>query len=488
MVGRFRANNHATIRFFFSALLLLSWCAGLSAQPDQSANEQDIRSALGMASTDLGWISQVEVSQDQPGNTVFMVQDIDGILAITSYRSPAIAKASLSTSGQGVETTFHGYRAMSQPRGGALTWVVNTLMFRVVSKAGSVEELAEALNIAAAVNSLIGQPTDGLNTEHNKLKPQHSKPLADGSHLRHLAKKRFFFDLSGDLRMEEVLLIPSGTNHVGQFFSLMVLNEKGAILWSGPTELNSDNPLVFGEWHHGISMPELLGDIDGDGAIELITPAPQSDVSPTVFRVSRWRTNEFTPVHTSILLENPSGTGRFPWAFGNQSLGSWVSSFQSINRRGEITVNITNYLGGTDAKMRRAVLRGDSSGFILMKFLHNSDSNGAAVEYDANMPLPDSNSYLALLSDTDHVNSRNVLLSTVLSILQQDRANYHRYQRRDREDEGDSFFSRSADRASMKNMPVRSPDADWEQRILNGTPLVKVTVESGKLLLHILRD
>jgi len=285
-----------------------------------------------------------------------------------------------------------------------------------------------------------------------------------------------------------VLLIPSGTNQEGQFFPLMVLNQRGGILWSGPREFNSDNPLVFGEWHHGISMPEVIGDIDGDGAVELVTPAPQSDVSPTAFRVLRWESGAFKPVHTSMLLENPSGTGRFPWSFGNQSLGSWVSSFQSINRRGEITVNITNYLGGTDAQMHRAVLRGDSSGFVLMRFLHNSDSSGATAVHETNMPPTHSNSYLALLSDTDHVNSRGALLPTVLSILQQDRANYHRYQRRDREDEGDSFFSRTTDRAFMKNMPIRSPDVNWEQRILNCTPLVKVTVESGKLILHILRD
>jgi hypothetical protein len=48
--------------------------------------------------------------------------------------------------------------------------------------------------------------------------------------------------------------------------------------------------------------------------------------------------------------------------------------------------------------------------------------------------------YYATISDTDRRNSRGAALSDPGAILQQDRANYHRFGRADIDDEGDPFF------------------------------------------------
>ena len=239
---------------------------------------------------------------------------------------------------------------------------------------------------------------------------------SDGSQLRNQAKDSYSYDLDGDNRMEEVLIIPSGKNQQGQFFSLTVLNETGGILWSGPKELNSDNPLVFGEWHFGISMPELIGDIDGNGAINLVAPAPQSDMAPTKFRVLSWTKGAFKAISVSSLMEKLAGSGKFSWTSGAQSHGVWVSSFQSINSLGEVTVEITDYQGGADVKMRRAELRKNTSGFKIKRWIDGNNKD---------MQSANSNTYRALLSREDHVNSRGVALTDVISIIRQDRANYH---------------------------------------------------------------
>ncbi len=209
-----------------------------------------------------------------------------------------------------------------------------------------------------------------------KLKTLSSKPekkkvqkyvitRANGSHLRKLAKESYKYDLDGDGHTEEVLLLPSGKNDKGVFFSLTVLDKDGGIIWAGPKELNLEDPLVFGEWHFGISLPEVIGDIYGDKALKLIAPVPQSDISPTRFRIFEWKNNAFTLLRTSMFMETPVGSGKFPWTSGEQYEGVWISGFISINSTGEITVDIIDYQGNTEVKMRQAVLQRDASGFVV---------------------------------------------------------------------------------------------------------------------------
>jgi hypothetical protein len=49
-------------------------------------------------------------------------------------------------------------------------------------------------------------------------------------------------------------------------------------------------------------------------------------------------------------------------------------------------------------------------------------------------------SYVAFLSEADHFNSSGERLRTAAAIIRQDRANFHRFGRRDQGDESDSFF------------------------------------------------
>ena len=61
-------------------------------------------------------------------------------------------------------------------------------------------------------------------------------------------------------------------------------------------------------------------------------------------------------------------------------------------------------------------------------------------------------SYVAYLSDNDHYNSRGVPLRDAASVLAQDRANVHRFNLWDGDDESDKFFTTTARRQMMGEM------------------------------------
>jgi hypothetical protein len=92
--------------------------------------------------------------------------------------------------------------------------------------------------------------------------------------------------------------------------------------------------------------------------------------------------------------------------------------------------------------------------------------------------------YEARLSAQDHTSSDGSKLTDVASILRQDRANYHKFKKRDAEDQSDAFFSSAKNRelidSYFKNVYSDNPmSAKDKQAILNGTPLVRVSLVDG---------
>ena len=91
-------------------------------------------------------------------------------------------------------------------------------------------------------------------------------------------------------------------------------------------------------------------------------------------------------------------------------------------------------------------------------------------------------SYTARLGTDDHYSSRGIPLRHVADILQQDRANFHRFGIRDREDQSDSYFSRRSRRARIGRMLRRGwIEPGLGEEILIATPLVKVDIYSDHL-------
>jgi len=83
-------------------------------------------------------------------------------------------------------------------------------------------------------------------------------------------------------------------------------------------------------------------------------------------------------------------------------------------------------------------------------------------------------SYTARLSTEDHFNSRGLRLSSVAAIVRQDRANYHKFGKRDTEDTYDSFFASKNNRAKLEKMIARGHISKTASKsILDSTPLNK---------------
>src|SRR5580692_11223720 len=97
--------------------------------------------------------------------------------------------------------------------------------------------------------------------------------------------------------------------------------------------------------------------------------------------------------------------------------------------------------------------------------------------------------YTARLSPADHYNSNGVRLHSAAAIIRQDRANYYVFGIRDSEDEPDSFFSVKSNRARMEQMLENgraTPDA--LDRIVNGTPLIRVDIYSTGINVTVVSD
>jgi hypothetical protein len=97
--------------------------------------------------------------------------------------------------------------------------------------------------------------------------------------------------------------------------------------------------------------------------------------------------------------------------------------------------------------------------------------------------------YTARLSPRDHYNSNGVRLQSAAAIIRQDRANYYVYGLRDSEDEPDPYFSSKNNRARLEEMLENgrtTPDAI--DRIVNGTPLIRVDIYATGISVTILSD
>ncbi|MEM8741530.1 MAG: hypothetical protein AAGE13_08535 [Pseudomonadota bacterium] len=84
--------------------------------------------------------------------------------------------------------------------------------------------------------------------------------------------------------------------------------------------------------------------------------------------------------------------------------------------------------------------------------------------------------YFTELGTVDMRNSRGVRLTTLGAILQQDRANYHRFGRSNAGDEGDRFFADRAARARIPELYARGPGEPLIERIVTGGEPLRVVV------------
>lgn len=85
--------------------------------------------------------------------------------------------------------------------------------------------------------------------------------------------------------------------------------------------------------------------------------------------------------------------------------------------------------------------------------------------------------YSARLSRKDHFASDGVRLDSPAAVIRQDRANYHKFNRADDEDDTDDYFDSAAHREGLEQALERGHTSRAAYRsVMDGNPLIAVTV------------
>ncbi len=297
-------------------------------------------------------------------------------------------------------------------------------------------------------------------------------------------------DLNGDGRPETISWRVSSKDGDNAFHQVTVTDAGGKVLWRSPQVRAADDPLAFGEFDFGFSLPEFAGDLEQDGTVEMIVPAPQSDVSPTFFRVFRWSGTAFEPKFSRALTGSAKKGALFSWTENPRNGDYWVQRWHGASAEGGWIADLVALPQGDKVLMGTAVLVPKAGKFQLLRWIHTPmNLSTASAEPEPAAPVADANGYRARLSARDHVNSSGGALKRIGDILRQDRANVHRGVNRDAEDQVDGRFADAAQREALAAMQVRVVGGSAAvNRIVNGTPVVKVTISGNEVRVEIVSD
>jgi hypothetical protein len=96
--------------------------------------------------------------------------------------------------------------------------------------------------------------------------------------------------------------------------------------------------------------------------------------------------------------------------------------------------------------------------------------------------------YRARISDNDHQASDGYPLDSAAQMVRQDRANWHKFGRGDREDEDDRFFGSTSARARFEKMLNKGSAMSQATRraIVNGEPVIEVQIYRQSVRVRIL--
>lgn len=175
-------------------------------------------------------------------------------------------------------------------------------------------------------------------------------------------------DIDQDGKEETIAWKKFATADLGDYYQLLVLDDDGSLIWEGPKEKEKENPYIFSSLHIGVSLPQLLTDIDNDGFTELLTPELQSDVRPVYYRKLRWRGTYFEPLLSSALMRSSSQPNRFVWKRTSKSYGTWISKLEPYSD-GLVKANVTEYRKDESVKAGAALIRFDREGAEIYKWI-----------------------------------------------------------------------------------------------------------------------
>lgn len=175
-------------------------------------------------------------------------------------------------------------------------------------------------------------------------------------------------DIDKDGEAETIAWKKFLTADLGDYYQLLVFDDDGSLLWEGPKEKEEESPYIYSSLDIGVSLPELLIDIDNDGYTELLAPELQSDVSPVYYRKLRWRGSYFEPLLSNALMLSPQEPSRFVWKRTSQPYGTWVSKLAPYGD-GLVKADVTVYRKDQSVGSGVVVLQFDREGASVYKWI-----------------------------------------------------------------------------------------------------------------------
>ena len=154
--------------------------------------------------------------------------------------------------------------------------------------------------------------------------------------------KALYADLNRDGINEKITWRKFASTELGDYYQLLVLNKKGKVIWSGPKTKDETNPFFIASLHMGVSIPELIADIDQDNHLELLIPTPASDLSPLYYNRLKWKQGKFVAMKSAVLQYNQKNK-KLPLQWVSRYhgyYGSWAMVFKKRGKR--VKVNIVS--------------------------------------------------------------------------------------------------------------------------------------------------
>ena len=96
--------------------------------------------------------------------------------------------------------------------------------------------------------------------------------------------------------------------------------------------------------------------------------------------------------------------------------------------------------------------------------------------------------YWARLSFQDHHNNSGKALQTGVGVIRQDRANYHAYKKRDKEDRDDDLYDKKSERKMLSDTLKASLDDKTKRIMLKREPLIEVITYSDRIDVNIIEE
>jgi len=291
------------------------------------------------------------------------------------------------------------------------------------------------------------------------------------------SKVKIFSNLDRDKDIEAVITKPYKKSKYNNFYRLLVIDDNNKILYQSPKVKDIDDSFSLGEYDCGISMPEVVVDIDKNRRSDILIPLPQCDISPTYyksFELNQYNSSAKVKYLNSLVLV---GKEYFKWR-EPKNIGNitWVMEFKRALTKDIVVAKIfsvknNNYYSGL-ATLK--LIKGGAKLLNYMLPMHN-------IKKEA---------YIAKIGPKDHNNSKGEPLKDMRDILIQDRANFHNGIR-DEGDEDSNLFKSKKSREKIKRswiIPVNTTLSNLKYQIINSNPKIEVVVKRNKLYIYLLEE